>query len=101
MSTGRQGSKSSRSSCISKGSAVRVGGGGVDARAEALQQVAQLGVERGRLALGDAADAEGAHQPVDRQPLRPGDLRHPALDRAAVEVHLPEPVLAVAKPWAK
>ena len=34
-------------------------------------------VERLRLALGDAADAERAHQPVDRQPLRPGHLARP------------------------
>ncbi len=43
MSTGRQGSNSRRSSCISKGGARRVAGGGVDARAEALELRAQLG----------------------------------------------------------
>ena len=72
-------------------------GGGVDARAEALEQGAQLGVERRRLALGGAPDPQRPHQPVDRQALLAGHLGDPARDDAAVEVHLPEPVLAVAE----
>ena len=37
------------------------------------------------------------HQPVGRQPLRSRHLRHPALRRPPVELHLPEPILAVHK----
>ena len=71
--------------------------GGVDALAEALEQGAQLGIERRRLALGRAPHAQRAHQPVDRQALLAGELGDPAGEGAAVEVHLPEPVLAVAE----
>ena len=77
MSTGRQGSNSRRSSCISNGGAVALAGGGVDAGAEALEQRPQLGVELRLLALGDAADAQRPHQPVDRQPLAPRRSRRP------------------------
>ena len=81
MSTGRQGSNSQPQQLHLEGQRRGARGGGVDAGAEALEQGAQLGVERRRLALGDAADAERAHQPVDRQPLLPGHLGDPALDR--------------------
>ena len=97
MSAGRQGSKSSRRSCISKGGAGAARGGGVDAGAEALEAGAQLRVELGLLALGRAADAQRAHQPVDRQPRRPAISETRPGDDAAVEVHLPEPVLPVAE----
>ncbi len=77
MSTGRQGSKSRRSSCISKGSAVALSAAALTPAQKRSSRRAQLGVERGRLALGDAADAERAHQPVDRQPLGPRPSRRP------------------------
>ena len=95
MSTGRQGFHSQAQQLHLERQRRGARGGGVDAGAEALEQGAQLRVERRRLALGDAADAERPHQPVDRQPLLPGHLGDLALDRAAVEVHLPEPVLGV------
>ncbi len=97
MSTGRQGFEASRSSCISKGIALALGRSRVDPLAEAVEQGAQLGVERRLLALGGATDAERPHQPVDRQPLLPGHLGDATGDDTAVEVDLPEPVLAVAE----
>ena len=97
MSAGRQGSKREAQQLHLERHRPGARRRGVDALAEALQQGAQLGVERRRLALGGAADAQRPHQPVDRQALRAGDLGEPAGDDAAVEVHLPEPVLAVAE----
>ena len=81
MSTGRQGSNSSAQQLHLEGQRPGARGGGVDALAEALEQGAQLGVERRRLALGGAADAERPHQPVDRQPLLAGHLGDPAARR--------------------
>ena len=69
MSTGRQGSQLEPQQLHLEGHRPGARGGGVDAVAEALEQGAQLGVERRRLALGGAADAERQHQPIDRQPL--------------------------------
>ena len=70
MSTGRQGFEVEPQQLHLEGQRLGVGGGGVDALAEALEQGAQLRVERRRLALGGAADAERPHQAVDRQALR-------------------------------
>ena len=69
----------------------------VDALAEALEQGEQLRVEARRLALCRAPHPQRAHQPVDRQPLGAGELGDATGEGAAVEVHLPEPVLAVAE----
>ena len=74
MSAGRQGSKLEPQQLHLEGQRPGARRRRVDALAEALEQGAQLGVERRRLALGGAADAQRPHQPVDRQPLRAGDL---------------------------
>ena len=50
-----------------------------------------------RLALGHAAHAERAHQAVGRQRLRARELGQPPGGRAAEELELPQPVLAVAE----
>ena len=77
MSTGRQGSHSSRSSCISKGSALALAAAALTPSQKRSSRARSSRVERRRLALGDAADAERPHQPVDRQPLRARPSRRP------------------------
>ena len=59
---------------------------------------ASAGVDLARLALGHAPHAERAHQAVGGQGVRPGELRQAAGGRAAEELELPQPVLAVAEP---
>ena len=97
MSTGRQGFELEAQQLHLEGPRPGARGGGVDAGAEALELGAAVRVELRHLALGGTADPQRSHQPVDRQALRPGHLGDPAADHAAVEVHLPEPVLAVAE----
>jgi hypothetical protein len=80
-----------------EGHRLRICSGGVDALAKALEQGPQLRLELLGLALGRATDPQREHQPIDRQALGPSHLGDPPRDDAAVEVHLPEPVLAVAK----
>src|SRR5205085_11126018 len=71
---------------------------GVDPGAERLELGPQAGVERLLLALGDAAKSEGAHEPIRLEAHPPGDLREPAGADPAIEVDLPQAILAVAEP---
>ena len=98
MSAGRQGSNSSRSSCISKGSAAGVAAAGVDPGAEATRA--------GRAARGRAPPASRSatrRMPSVRISRSTGSPSSPAISESrprgdpAVEVHLPEPVLGVAE----
>ena len=98
MSAGRHGSNFSLRISNSKGSAAEGAVGGVDPGAIGLELGPQVRVEVVLLALGEIADAEGAHQPVARQARLAGDLREAPAGRPAVEVHLPEPVLGVDEP---
>ena len=98
MSAGRQGSNPSLRISNSKGRARRVPMGGVDPGAVGVERARRAGSSRILLALGEIADAEGAHQPVAGHPRLAGDLREPPAGDAAVEVHLPEPVLGVDEP---
>ncbi len=97
MSTGRHGFQLEPQQLHLEGHRRGARGGRVDALAEALEQGQQLGIEGRRLALGRAADPQRAHQAVDRQPLGTRHLGDPTGDDAAVEVELPEPILAVAE----
>jgi hypothetical protein len=69
----------------------------VEAGAVGVQQRPQVGIELRLLTQRGPAEPEGAHQPVDRQSGRPGDLADPAGGDATVDLALPEPVLAVAE----
>jgi hypothetical protein len=64
-------------------------GVGAHRRAEPLFQLRLL-------AQRDPPQAESADEAVELHPLSAGDLRQPTRGQAAVEVELPEPVLAVA-----
>ena len=97
MSAGRQGSKIEPQELHLEGPRPGACRGGVDPLAEALEQGAQLGVERLFLAQRRAPYSQRPHQPVDRQPLRSGDLGDSPADDPAIEVHLPEAVLPVAE----
>ena len=88
-----QGSGSSRRSWNSIGSARRRVDRGVDAGHVGGRERGAAGVDLARLALGHAAHAERAHQPVGRQGVRAGELGQAAGGRAAEELELPQPVL--------
>ena len=59
----------------------------------AVARAATRGGQLTRLALGDAAHAERAHQPVRGQGVLPGELGQPPGGGAAEELELPETVL--------
>ncbi len=67
----------------------------LDTRHIGLDQRPAAPIERGEIGFGPAVETEGAHQPVARQGRRSQDLGEPSLAEAAVELHLPQPVLAV------
>jgi hypothetical protein len=68
----------------------------VDAGAQRVELGAQPRLQRSGLALRDAPQAEGSHEPVRRKPLLARYLRDPARGAPAVQLHLPETILAVA-----
>ena len=70
MSAGDHGSNPIRRSWNSAGSG-RSAGGGVDAGAERVQRGAQLRLERRRLALGGAPQAQRPHERSAGSPWRP------------------------------
>ena len=78
MSAGRQGSNSRRSSWNSAGGAEAIARRLVEPGAIGVEQRAEIGVELRLLAERHPAQAERAHQPVDRQPVAAGDLGDPA-----------------------
>ena len=96
MSTGRQGSKSRRSSCSSNRSA-RAQAAALTPAQKASSASRSAGAQGVCLLLRHASQAERAHQTVRGQPLGAGDLGEPAGDDAPVEVDLPEAILTVAE----
>ncbi len=53
------------------------------------------------LGFGYAAHAEDAHPAVDREHFRPERLGQSPLDKPALELHLPQPVVRMDKPLRK
>ena len=74
---------------------------GVTPRPYAVEVVAGAVAEPRDLRLGGPPQPERAHQYVGLERLLAGELRHPAGREAAVELELPEPVLAVAEAVAE
>ena len=68
---------------------------GVDAGGIGLEQCQRGRVEAGRRALGAAGKPERADEPVVRQSRCAQHLGQSALARQPVELHLPQPVLAM------
>ncbi len=73
----------------------------VEAGAVGVEQAPEVGVELRFLAQRHPAQAQRAHQPVDRETVAPGDLADPAGGDPAVHLALPEAVLAVAEALAE
>ena len=65
----------------------------VHARRVRLEVRARIGVEPRDDAIGGARDAERAHEAIDVVGTLAEEFRQPALRDAALEFHLPEPVL--------
>ena len=97
-STAVHGSGASRTSWNSTGSA---GGGfdrGVDAGGVGVEEPRRSVRDLALLALGDAAHPDRSHQHVGLQGVRARELGQAPGGRAAEELELPQPVLAVAEP---